>query len=74
MGAGTRTEEIGEGRYKVMTPSTWDVATENDAAARDACPDGYTIDKKGLRPDSAYNVTFNDSDYAAYWVIRCVVK
>ena len=74
MGAGTRTEEIADGKYRVLTPSTWDVAKENEDAARDACPDGYTIEKKGMRPDSAYNVAFNDSDYAAYWIVQCAVK
>ena len=71
VGAGTHTEELDDGKYMVMTPSTWDVASENDTASRDACPFGFTIVKKGMRPDSAYNVTFNGSDYASYWVIQC---
>ena len=74
LGAGTRTQELDDGKYMVMTPSTWDVASENDAASHDACPDGFTIVKKGTRPDSAYNVTFYDSDYASYWIIQCEAK
>lgn len=71
---GTRTEDLGNGKYMVLTPSIWDVATENKKASQDECPDGYNIVKQGKRPDSAFNVTFLQSDYADYWVIQCATK
>ena len=71
---GTHTEDLGAGKYMVLTPSIWDVATENRKASEDECPDGYNIVKKGRRPDSAFNVTFLNSDYADYWVIECQSK
>jgi|SRR5579883_1123685 len=71
---GTHTEDMGDGKYIVLTPSTWDAATENRKASEDECPDGYNIVKKGRRPDSAFNVTFLNSDYADYWVIECAAK
>jgi hypothetical protein len=71
---GTHTESLGDGKYMVLTPSIWDAATENRKASEDECPDGYNIVKKGRRPDSAFNVTFLNSDYADYWVIECRSK
>lgn len=71
---GTHTEDLGAGKYMVLTPSIWDAATKNREASQDECPQGYDIVKRGRRPDSAFNVTFLDSDYADYWVIQCVVK
>ena len=71
---GTRTEDLGDGKYRVLSPQSWDVATENGKASQDLCPDGYTILKQGLRQDSAFDMTFLDSDYASYWIVQCAVK
>lgn len=71
---GTRTEDLGDGKYRVMTPQVWDVPAENGKASQDLCPAGYQILKQGLRPDSAFNVTFLGSDYASYWIVQCAVK
>ena len=71
---GTRTEDLGEGKYRVLTPESWDVAAENDKASQDACPDGYKILKRGTRPDSAFNVAFLGSDFATYWIVQCAAK
>ena len=70
----TNTEDLGDGKYMVLTPSIWDAASENRKASQDECPDGYSIVKQGRRPDSAFNVTFLQSDYADYWVIQCGTK
>ena len=68
---GTRTESLGDGRYMVLTPSIWHVTAENTNTSQDQCPGGYKIVREGKRPDSAFNVTFLQSDYARYWVIDC---
>ena len=71
---GAHTESLGDGKYMVLSPSTWDAAAENKRSSEDQCPDGYSIVKKGRRADSAFNVTFLDSDYADYWIIQCTAK
>jgi len=74
LGYGTRTEDLGDGKYRVLTPAVWDSRVENRKASEDLCPDGYRVLKRGQRPDSAFNVTFLDSDFADYWIVQCTSK
>jgi hypothetical protein len=71
LGYGTRVEDLGNDNYLVLTPSTWDVPSENARASQDQCPDGFIVRRKGLRPDSGIDVLLLQSDYAGYWLIRC---
>jgi hypothetical protein len=72
LGIGTRVTDLGNGRYRITTNQSDDVAKENAAAARDKCPGGYTLVSKGVAAESAYGSVIKGADLATYWDVKCV--
>jgi len=72
LGIGTRVTDLGNGRYRIVTSQADDVAKENAAAARDACPGGYSLVEKGPTAESLYGSVFKGSNLGTYWIVKCV--
>jgi hypothetical protein len=72
LGIGTHVTDLGNGRYRIVTSQSDDVAKENAAAARDKCPGGYTLVDKGVSAEALYGSVIKGSDLATYWTVKCV--
>jgi hypothetical protein len=72
LGVGTRVTDLGNGRYRITTNQSEDVAKQNAAAARDKCPGGYTLVNKGVTAESLYGSVIQGAELGTYWDVKCV--
>jgi hypothetical protein len=72
MGITTSVNDLGNGRYKIVTSQADDAAKDNAAAARDKCPGGYTLLQKGSTAQSLYGSVIRGADLGTFWIVKCV--
>jgi hypothetical protein len=72
LGVGTRVTDLGNGRYRITTNQSEDVAKQNAAAARDKCPGGYTLVNKGVAAEGLYGSMIQGAELGTYWDVKCV--
>ena len=72
-GIGARVEDMGGDKYKIsMSRSSDDPVAAIEAAARETCPKGYKVLRKGASAESLYGSVLLGNDLATSWTVQCL--
>lgn len=73
LGIGAKVEDLGSNRYKIsMSQSSDDPVAAIEAAARETCPKGYKVLRRGASAESFYGSVLLGSDLATSWLVQCL--
>ena len=72
-GIGAKVEDLGSDKYKIsMSQSSDDPVAAIEAAARETCPKGYKVLRKGASAESLYGSVLLGNDLATSWTVQCL--